>query len=148
MIGMPEGAVLERAADTLEVNGWIRHFCYGRDQVFPLDVTFASEAARKEACRLCPLGAVAVACDLEPDVWQEETRDRNDRRFQAAEDAAWRLINYLEQHQLVAPGDSSSDAIVHGIGEWAAAGDHLGIARPLENIVKTMRTAARWEAAA
>ncbi|TYB71162.1 hypothetical protein FXF51_01630 [Nonomuraea sp. PA05] len=147
MIDVSQRAVLERAAGVIEHNGLVRHFYYDREQTFP-GVAFDSEADHKAARRLCPLGAIAVACDLEPDAWAEGNRDRNDARFQAAEDAAWHLVQYLEHHGLVTPGDSSPEAIISGVGEWADAGGHVGIARPLEVIVATMRTAARWEPAA
>ncbi|MFI6909733.1 hypothetical protein ACIBKY_51320 [Nonomuraea sp. NPDC050394] len=117
-------AVLARAADIQEANG----HCQG----FFVDHRQAEGGVDIRNCRVCPIGAIALACDILPgNLWTQHPNGV------AAETAAEKFADYLIRHGL-SDGRTLHDRLMSTIADqWA---DVAG--RTLEEIVAALRAAA------
>ncbi|RJL21064.1 DUF6197 family protein [Bailinhaonella thermotolerans] len=126
-------AVLTSALDVLRTQGLVCGAYYDRDQD---DLP----PARR---RVCPMGAIAVACGHEPDLWLDLDPDKrelweNEPSIRAAFGAAWALVRELrDRDRLAAPVRTRGEIHVTVI-HWV---DY--VAQSKGEILEVMRAAAR-----
>jgi hypothetical protein len=114
-LDLAPGPVLLRAADRIAETGLARNDYYE-----------AAEGENPRNCPVCVLGAIAVACDFDPNAWV--WADDLDRSFTPAYAAADALVEHL--------GLDPEPAYDETLGDWSD--EHT-----VEQVVTAMRAAAQ-----